>query len=222
MGGVFFRRKTAPRHEVINDLACDIANLFRVLQRHYGAFAELVRFQVASRTEFDRLMATDPVTLTDLERAARFVFLQRYAFGGKVLGRNFAMGSLKTAASWTRSELGPLLEAAHARLAGVLIERLPFDRFIQRYDGPGVLFYVDPPYFGTEHYYGPELFTRVDFERLAEVLSRVAARFLLSINDAPEVRRIFGRFAIETAEHSFRLSGAATAAKELIVTGPRA
>ena len=45
-----------------------------------------MRFQLTTRAEFERLAATDPATLTDLERAARFIYLQRTAFGGKVVG----------------------------------------------------------------------------------------------------------------------------------------
>lgn len=37
MGGVFLRRKLAPKAEVINDISADVATLFRVLQRHYAA-----------------------------------------------------------------------------------------------------------------------------------------------------------------------------------------
>lgn len=40
------------------------------------------------------------------------------------------------------------------RLAGVIIENLPYGEFIARYDGPGVLFYLDPPYWGSEGDYG--------------------------------------------------------------------
>ncbi len=72
MGGVFFRRTTAPRTEIINDFSGDVANLFRILQRHYPQFMDTLRFQVTSRREFERLKACDPATLTDLERAPAF------------------------------------------------------------------------------------------------------------------------------------------------------
>jgi len=89
MGGIFLRRSMRPKSEVINDLGRDIANLFRILQRHYPQFLDCLRFQLTTRTEFERLVATRPETLTDLERAAPFLYLQRTAFGGKVSGRNF-------------------------------------------------------------------------------------------------------------------------------------
>ena len=68
------------------------------------------------------------------------------------------------------TKLGPQLEELHERLAGVIIERLPFDAFVCRYDREDVLFYLDPPYWGSEGYYGEELFSRADFVRLRDVL----------------------------------------------------
>lgn len=49
----------------------------------------MMRWQLTTRAEFERLVRTDPETLTDFERAARFYYLQRTAFGGKVSGRTF-------------------------------------------------------------------------------------------------------------------------------------
>ena len=57
MGGVFFRRRRRPRAEFINDVSKDVTTLFRILQRHYAAFLEELRFTITSRAEFDRLMA---------------------------------------------------------------------------------------------------------------------------------------------------------------------
>ncbi len=70
MGGVFLRRGFRPRLEVANDLNGEIVNLFRILQRHYPQLMEVMRFQLASRREFERLRNTNPASLTDLERAA--------------------------------------------------------------------------------------------------------------------------------------------------------
>lgn len=83
MGGVFLRRRHAPKSEVINDLSRDVYILFRVIQEHYAYFIDYLRFRVTARAEFERLAGTDPDTLTDIQRAARFLYLQRTAFGGK-------------------------------------------------------------------------------------------------------------------------------------------
>ena len=49
MGGVFLRRPFRAKGEVINDLNRDVANLFRILQRHYVALMDMLRWQVTSR-----------------------------------------------------------------------------------------------------------------------------------------------------------------------------
>jgi DNA adenine methylase len=220
MGGVFFRRSAAAKAEAINDLNRDIATFFRVLQRHYQAFMDMLRWQVASRAEFERLSAQDPDTLTDLERAARFLYLQRLAFGGKVTNRAFGI-STGAPAKFDLGRLGPMLEAAHERLAGVYVECLPWAEFIQRWDRPGTLFMVDPPYWGTEHFYGRAMFERAEFERLATALKRLKGRFIATLNDIPEVRELFAWAALEPVELSYSVSGApGLKARELIISGP--
>lgn len=220
MGGVFLRRDLRPKVEVINDWSADVATLFRILQRHYQAFLDELRWRLSSRAEFDRLMAVDPETLTDLERAARFLYLQRAAFGGKVDGRGFGV-SRTNPARFDISKLAPMLAEVHERLAGVVIERLPYADFIRRYDCPGALFFLDPPYWGCEGDYGRDLFSRADFEQLRGLLEALQGRFVLTINDRPETRALFGQFQFEPVELTYRLSGPATVGRELIVTGGR-
>lgn len=218
MGGVFFRRRRRPSCEVINDISEDVVTLFRVLQRLYQPFLELLRWRFASRSEFDRLLKTDPTTLLDVERAVRFLYLQRNAFGGKVVGQNFGV-SYGGPSKFRLSDLEPMLQAVHDRLEPVYIERLPYQAFIRRYDRPGALFYLDPPYHGCETDYGDGVFSAADFEALSALLEGIEGRFILSINDTPFIREAFGRFALEPVELSYRVSGKVTPARELIITG---
>jgi hypothetical protein len=55
MGGVFLRRTSRPRSEVINDVSGDVATFFRVLQEHYPYFIDMLRWRLTSRAEFDRI-----------------------------------------------------------------------------------------------------------------------------------------------------------------------
>lgn len=219
MGGVFFRRPERVRAEIINDLSGDVATLFRVLQRHYLPFVEMLRWQLTTRAEFERLVRTDPNTLTDLERAARFFYLQKTAFGGKVAGRNFGV-SPGEGAAFDVTRIVPELEAYHLRLAGVVVERLPYADCIARYDRPATLFFLDPPYLGSEHYYGDGMFGRADFEALAEILRGLKGRFLMTLNDAPEVRAVFKGFAMQSAKVTYGVGGGQTASRELLIEAP--
>lgn len=89
------------------------------------------------------------------------------------------------------TKLAPMLEDLHERLAGVIIERLPFDRFIERYDSPETLFFLDPPYWDNEDDYGKGMFAKADFEVLRDRLATSKGRFILTINDRPETRALF-------------------------------
>ena len=218
MGGIFLKRRSAPPAEIINDWSGDVATFFRILQRHYVPFIEMLRYQVASRREFERLKASDPATLTDLERAARFLYLQRLAFGGKVAGRNFGV-DLTQGARFNVTKLGPLLEDIHERLAGVVIEQMRWKEFVARYDRPGTLFYLDPPYWGNEDDYGKAMFDRDEFAQMAVALKGIKGRFIMSINDVPEIRELFAAFDLQEVELTYTLAGGnhAQRAKELIV-----
>lgn len=220
MGGIFLRRTTRAQAEVINDRGRDVANLFRILQRHYPQFLDHLRFQLTTRVEFERLTATDPGTLTDLERAARFLYLQRTAFGGKPSGRNFGVATERPA-RFNLTTLEPMLEDLHTRLAGVVIECLDWADFIPRYDRKGTLFYLDPPYWGNEGDYGPGLFARDDFARMADTLRGIKGRFILSINDTAGVRETFAGFAMADVKTTYTigtLSGPAEARAELLIS----
>lgn len=222
MGGVFLRRTRRPRCEVINDKGRDIANLFRILQRHYPQFLEVLRFQITTRSEFNRLVGTNPDTLTDLERAARFLYLQRIAFGGKVSGRNFGV-SKDRPGRFNLTTLEPMLEDLHTRLAGVVIECLDWSEFLRRYDGPGTLFYLDPPYWGCEDDYGKAMFDRNDFARMANQLAAIQGRFLLSVNDVPQLRELFSWARIEAVTTTYSIgnhTGRGSVRAEVLISGP--
>lgn len=217
MGGIFLKRRRRPRAEYINDISGDVATFFRVLQEHYAYFVDMLRFRVASRGEFERLRAMPADRLTDLQRAVRFLYLQRLAFGGKVEGRNFGVDK-SAGARFNVSKLEPLLADIHDRLAGVVIEQLGYADFIMRYDREGMLFYLDPPYWGCETDYGQDVFGRGDFQRLAAQLGAIKGRFLLSINDTCGAREVFRSFRMLEFDTRYSVSGGGgKEARELVI-----
>lgn len=219
MGGVFLRRGLQPKTEVINDINGEVANLFRILQRHYPQFMDTLRFQITSRREFERLSKTNPSTLTDLERAARFLYLQRLAFGGKVKGQTFGVVPSGTA-RFNLMKLGPQLEEIHERLSGVVIENMDWMEFIKRYDRPGMLFYLDPPYWGNEADYGKGVFSREDFSKMAKFLKGLRSAFIVSLNARQEVYETFEGFEIHEVDCKYSVAGGdnTKAVKEVIIT----
>lgn len=219
MGGIFLRRREIPAAEFINDASKDVYNLFRILQEHYQPFLEHIRYKITTQAGFERLLKVEPETLTDIQRAARFLYLQRVAFGGKVEGRTFGFSAGRPG-RFNLATLEPDLEALHDRLSGVTVLNTGYSAFIKRCDRPDTLFYLDPPYWGTEDYYGKALFSRQDFGVLARVLGDISGRFLMSINDVPEIRHAFHDFQITEVKTTYAVNGRSGGKKagELIIS----
>lgn len=193
MGGIFFRRTKRPKCEAINDINQDLIILYRVLERFYPYFADMMKYKLCSRAEFNRLILENPNLLLDFERAARFLYLQKNAFGGKVNSQAFGVALERPG----RFDVRKVLQAAediHERLQGVYIECLPYQDFIRRYDREGTLFYLDPPYWNNENDYGKGIFGKADFERLNGLLRTIKGKFIMSINDVEPIRELFYGF----------------------------
>ena len=88
---------------------------------------------------------------------------------------------------------------------------------MRRYDRPKTFFYLDPPYYLAAHYnHNMEL---PDFEALASALARLQARFILSINDHPDMRRVFGAFKIQPVNLKYSVArNDATPVTELLIS----
>ncbi len=143
--------------------------------------------------------------MTDIQRAARYYYLQRLCYAGRVKGRTFGSGPLRSPRI-NLIRLEEELSAIHLRLARVTIENLPWQAFLSRYDKDRTFFYLDPPYYKAP-YYAHNLELR-DYREMAQVLSGIKSRFILSINDVPEMRETFERFKVRVVTLKY------TAAKE--------
>lgn len=183
-----FFLKAPARVEVLNDINGELVNLYRCVQHHLEEFVRQFKWALASREMFKWAQATPPAVLTDIQRAARFYYLQRLAFGSKVAGQTF--GTATTApARLNLLRVEEELSAAHLRLNGVHVERLGWAECIKRYDRTHTLFYLDPPYCGTEGY-GVE-FGLENYSQMAAVLRSIQGRAVVSVNDIPEMREAF-------------------------------
>lgn len=215
-GAQVFFHKEPSKLEVLNDLDGEIVNFFRVCQWHYGELIRYLRFCIISRKLYEDLAATDPKTLTDVQRAGRFFYLQKNCYGGLVIGRNFHYTVTKRP-NYSLNRIPQILEATHERLQGVQIECLPYEEILERYDRPTTLFYLDPPYYDRKLYRFN--FTHEDFVQLAERLSKLQGTFILSLNDVPEVRNIFSQFHIQEVSLAYSsVRGSGRRYGELIIS----
>lgn len=213
---IFFLKEPT-RTEVLNDVNGDLVNLYRVVQNHLEEFVRQFRWALISREIFGWLKVTPGETLTDIQRAARFYYLQKLCFGAKVDSKTF--GTATTGGPRINLlRLEEDLSMAHLRLAKTTIEHLPWADCVRRYDRPHTLFYCDPPYWETEGYGVP--FGREEYDRLAELARSIKGRMVISVNDHPEMRKAFRGLSIERTDLRYTVGGGAKATEprgELII-----
>lgn len=206
-----FFAKDPVKVEVLNDVNGDLVSLYRVVQHHLDEFVRQFRWALTSRQLYAWLQETRPETLTDIQRAARFFYLQKCGFGGKVDGQTF--GTATTAPSRLNLlRIEEDLSAVHLRLHQVFIEHLDWANCIERYDRPHTLFYLDPPYWGTEGY-GVE-FGLEQYDRMAELLRTIKGKAVVSVNDIPEMRQAFKGLAMKRLAIKYTVGASGTGRKE--------
>ncbi len=188
-----FFKKEESEVEIINDINADLVTLYRVVQNHLDEFIRYLRWILVSRDEFERFKKESPETLTDIQRAVRFYYLVRNGYASRLPNPSFSVGpTRRPGLNLLRIEED--LSAAHIRLSRVYIENMHYQKLIERFDRKHTFFYIDPPYFGCENDYGKGLFSRQDFDNLKDLLNGIKGRFIMSINNTPEIRKLFRGF----------------------------
>nr|WP_241391056.1 DNA adenine methylase [Serratia proteamaculans] len=213
-GAALFFRKDASKVEVINDINGELINLYRVVKNHLEEFVRQFKWALSSRQIFEWEKATPVEVLTDIQRAARFYYLQNMAFGAKVEGQTF--GTATTApVGINLLRLEENLSTAHLRLARTTIEHLGWIECIEKYDRPHTLFYLDPPYWGTQGY-GIE-FGLEQYDAIASMARTIKGNMIISVNDIPEMRQTFSGLHIEAVDLKYSLGSNRHQGKELII-----
>ncbi|EPJ9671165.1 DNA adenine methylase [Citrobacter farmeri] len=208
--------KTPSKTEVINDINGELVNLYRVVKHHLEEFVRQFKWALVSRQIYKWLQDTPEETLTDIQRAARFYYLQKQAFGGKVADHTFGT-STTSAPRFNLLRIEEELSMAHLRLSRTLIEHLDWHQCIERYDRPYTLFYCDPPYWGTEGY-GVE-FGLKNYDHMADLARRIKGKMIISVNDIPEMRQAFNGLNTQSVDISYNLkvTGKPSPKKELVI-----
>ena len=97
------------------------------------------------------------------------------------------------------------------------IESLPYQQVLEKYDRPTTFFYLDPPYWERKLY--KFNFTESDFQEMERRLGALQGKFILSLDDRPEVRQLFARFQMKSVDLAYTAKRDTRARhKELLIT----
>lgn len=204
---LFKKEETTSDVEIINDINLDLVTLYRVVKHHLEEFIRYFKWLLVSRDEFYRFRKEDPETLTDIQKAVRFYYLLKLGYAARIKDPSFSIATTsKPRLNLLRIE--EELSAVHLRLSRVYIENRSYAAVFTRFGKPDTFFYIDPPYYGCEDYYGEGIFARDDFMKLRDILASISGKFILSINDVGHIRDLFKGFRIETVATSYSAAGA--------------
>lgn len=201
---LFFIKEPSPV-EVLNDINGELTNLYRVVKHHLEELYKQFKWILVSREHWTKTQQTPANVLTDVQRAARFLYLQKLAYGGKVQGQTFGYAATSRPA-FNLLTLEQDLTEAHFRLSSpaVYVENLDWWTVIEKYDTPDTLFYCDPPYWKTEGY-GVE-FGFEHYERMLELAKTIKGRMIISINGHPDIVELFQSLPSVEVDYKYTLA----------------
>lgn len=213
-GWVYFGKEPS-KTEVINDVDKELINLFRMIKYHAPEVERMLEYEFSGRDIFEEYKNYSVENLTEINRAVRFLYLISQSFASK--GDNYGYG--------TNSKPKPHifykheLEIIKERLRNTFVENLSFENIIDKYDRDYTVFFCDPPYFETCGY--GNKFGEKEHLLLRDKLKNIKGKFILTINDHPQVREWYKGFNIKEVQVNYSVSKEKTARgkyNELIIT----
>ena len=211
------------RMDIYNDFNCDLVNLFLCARECTVQLVQELKFlPLHSRAEFDLLkefmkhkellqqriadernavmecfsgeereelleILRERSRLFDVQRAAAYYKVCRGSFSGTTTSFGVKPNNI--------TNFLYLFDDASKRLQDVVIENKDCLDIIRERDGPDSLIYCDPPYFDAESLYAVD-FPKEKHEELHWILSQCKGYIVVSYNDCPFIRSLYGDFYI--------------------------
>jgi DNA adenine methylase len=203
-GAALLLAKPKSKVEVYNDADGELVNVFRQVRHHAPEIQRELQWAINSRA--DMMQAKEQPGLTEIQRAARFIFRNAISFSGD----NSSFGVVKTQAGGATTSLrsrSTNLAALHERLENVIIEHLPWQRVLKNYDAPATVLFLDPPYAvsNMKPYVG---FNPEQLTELRDALRTVQGWWFLTLDATEGNRALFAEWpsTIVTHGNNFKLS----------------
>ena len=212
-GWVLFNSEKHANFEVYNDINSELVNLFRCVKYHPDARDQEMGLILNSRELFNCFRSQSIEGLTDIQRAARYLYLIKASYGNKVSTYGSKPRRINNVSDF---------KDVQKRLEKVIVENKNYVALIKQYDSTDTLFYCDPPYYQAESLYdtGSFIFDEEQHIELENVLSGLKGKFILSYNDCDFIKDLYKGFVIEEVERQSNLAsryGTDKVYKELII-----
>jgi DNA adenine methylase len=202
-GALFFALK--PKNAIIADLNPELINLYKVIANNVEELIAILKEMKNDEKYYYEIRELDPTTLSNVEQAARTIYLNRTCFNG--LYRVNRQGKFNTPFGHYKNPTicdEKNLKAASIVLQGVEIIHGDYKKVLKEHAQPGDFIYLDPPYLPVSTYsdfkrYTKEQFYEEDHIELAEEVHRLhelGCYVLLTNSNHPLVHELYSKYSI--------------------------
>jgi DNA adenine methylase len=202
-----------PKKAILSDINSELTTTYTTIKRHHKSIKEIVESMVDDRDYYNCIRAINPQNLSNTERSARFIYLNRLCFNG--LYRTNRKGEFNVPYSGSRTrtlEVGSTLREAAHLLKNAQIEWCDFLETLRRTQ-KGDFVYIDPPY-ATEGRgfceYSALPFNTSTLDSLLNELKRAHRRgvkFMLSYANCKEIEPFTSEWKSKTIAVRRNISG---------------
>lgn len=224
-GAVFFNKPKA-NENILNDFNENLVNLFSTVRDNYDALAEKCYWTLNSRDEYKKFYKLYQNGFKDIDnvtRAMMYLFLVRSSFNAQI-DTDFSEANTTT----FNLLLLARLKLAREKLDKVVIENMSFEKVIEKYDKPGTLMFLDPPYYVTSEEVGAKyyeyIFTVEQHDYLKLALKNCKCNWYVTYDDRKEIVDLYKEYNLYRLGVKY-LAGATNKMikkEELIITNYRA
>jgi DNA adenine methylase len=206
-----------PTAAVLGDLNPELIGMLTTLRDNPRAVLDSLQDLPRGKASYYRIRAQQPEELPPHERAARFIFLNKYCFNGLYRTNKSGHFNVPYATPKTKGKIANI-DFGSIRLAATLLQRTTlvagdFEQTLT-HATPGDFVYLDPPYFSTTKRifgdYMPSVFKAEDLERLSDNLDLLDSKgihFLVSYIWTAEHRHIFRRWTVKRVRTRRNIAG---------------
>tara|TARA_R110002153_G_scaffold557_1_gene2667 strand:- start:3601 stop:4428 length:828 start_codon:yes stop_codon:yes gene_type:complete len=157
------------------------------------------------------------------KEAFMYMILAKLTFGSKVVVPNNTVKLYKdmNIGKFLKNRLFKYRDRLNEK--NVVLSSSDYKTVLKKYNKPNTFFFIDPPYENSGNMYGKD--SAIDLEQLASLLKDMEANFMLTLNDSPNIRKLFSGFKMRklvvpggsaNVKTSSTIGG--TNRKELIIT----
>ena len=211
-GAVFFyiRKFYNTKNTFLSDINQELVNCYQTVQSNPTAVIELLKVHKSKHSSeyYYAVRRQDPNKLTQIEAAARFIYLNKTCFNGlyRVNSKgqfNVPIGSYKSPSILDERTI----REASRLLQGISIVAEHFENILAKAD-KGDFIYLDPPYLPLSKTssctsYTQDSFLEKDQKKLSEIfksLDKKGCMLMLSNSDHPLIRSLYQGYRIETVK----------------------